>query len=90
MTAGCGSGVIEGVVDGALCEVAGADVGEVVAGPAELLSVLPGACSVMAGFLAEGLSQANPCCFHRKYPNPTANASAIRIKTNFHSPDPPP
>ena len=86
----CASGVIDGAVDCALCEAAGVDIGAVVAAPGERFSVLPGACSVIAGFLAEGFSHANPCCFHRKYPNPTANASAIRIKTNFHSPEPPP
>ncbi len=88
--AGCGSGVIDGVLDGALCEAAGVDVDEVVAGPDELLSVLPGACSVIAGFLAEGFSHANPCCFHRKYPNPTAKPKATTINKNFHNPEPVP
>jgi hypothetical protein len=43
-------------------------------------------CAVAEGFCPLDSSDDNPSCLHRRYPNPAASTSAIRIRKIFPAP----
>ena len=71
--AGCEAGVVGDEVAGFEAVVALASVGSEF-------------CATADGLLAPEPSDGKPWFFHRKYPSPTARASATTIKTNFPAP----
>jgi len=46
-------------------------------------------CVAAGALFVPERSQPNPWCFQRKYPKPTASASATTIRMNFQAPPPP-
>lgn len=83
VAAGCGPGAAVGFAAGVdvlpLPEEGGAGV--VDSGASEV-------CVAAGALFVPERSQPNPWCFQRKYPRPTARASATTIRMNFQAPPP--